>query len=92
MRADPATTEELGTVPELGLEDTKHAIDAASKAFKTWSKTTAKVRLSYLFIVVALTVMSVVQQRHDILMKWYALMREHSDDLSRLIVSRSVSP
>ncbi|TBU36821.1 Aldehyde/histidinol dehydrogenase [Dichomitus squalens] len=63
---NPATTEELGTVPELGLEETKQAIDAASKALKTWSKTTAKTR-------------------HDILMKWYALMCEHSDDLARLI-------
>lgn len=42
---DPATAEELGTVPELGLEETKQAIDAASTAFKTWSKTAAKVRI-----------------------------------------------
>ena len=45
-RADPATEEELGTVPEMGLEETKLAIDAASRAFKTWSKTTGKVRPS----------------------------------------------
>ena len=30
--ADPATTEELGTVPEMGIEETKEAIEAASKA------------------------------------------------------------
>ncbi|KAI0677764.1 succinic semialdehyde dehydrogenase [Trametes maxima] len=41
---NPATTEELGTVPEMGLEETKEAIEAASRAFKTWSKTTAKQR------------------------------------------------
>ncbi|TBU28323.1 succinic semialdehyde dehydrogenase [Dichomitus squalens] len=70
---NPATTEELGTVPELGLEETKQAIDAASKAFKTWSKTTAKTR-------------------HDILMKWYALMCEHSDDLARLITLENGKP
>ena len=40
---DPATEEELGTVPEMGLDETKQAIEAASKAFKTWSKTSAKV-------------------------------------------------
>ena len=45
VRIDPATTEELGTVPEMGLEETKEAIEAASKAFKTWSKTTGKVCL-----------------------------------------------
>ncbi|KZT05585.1 succinate-semialdehyde dehydrogenase [Laetiporus sulphureus 93-53] len=41
---NPATEEELGTVPEMGLAETKQAIDAASRAFKTWSKTTAKHR------------------------------------------------
>nr|VWO98109.1 Adenylate cyclase [Ganoderma boninense] len=70
---NPATTEELGTVPEMGLAETKQAIDAASKAFKTWSKTTAK-------------------HRHDILIKWFALMREHSDDLARLITLENGKP
>ena len=41
---DPATTEELGTIPEMGLPETQEAIDAAAAAFKTWGKTTAKVR------------------------------------------------
>ncbi|KAI0005049.1 succinate semialdehyde dehydrogenase [Russula compacta] len=41
---NPATGEELGTVPEMGTEETKEAIDAAGKAFATWSKTTAKQR------------------------------------------------
>lgn len=40
---DPATSEELGTIPEMGLTETKEAVEAASVAFKTWSKTTAKV-------------------------------------------------
>ncbi|KAJ7756186.1 succinate-semialdehyde dehydrogenase [Mycena metata] len=63
---NPATLEELGTVPEMGLAETKEAIDAASKALPEWSKTTAK-------------------HRHDILMKLFALMKEHQDDLGRLI-------
>ncbi|KAF9534622.1 succinate-semialdehyde dehydrogenase [Crepidotus variabilis] len=41
---NPATNEELGSVPEMGLEETKEAIEAASKAFPSWSKTTAKHR------------------------------------------------
>jgi succinate-semialdehyde dehydrogenase/glutarate-semialdehyde dehydrogenase len=40
---DPATDDELGTVPEMGLEETKEAIEAASRAFVSWSRTTAKV-------------------------------------------------
>ena len=42
---DPATEEELGTIPEMGLEETKAAIAAAGKAFQTWGKTAAKVSL-----------------------------------------------
>ena len=41
--SDPATNEELGTIPDMGVSETKEAIDAAAKAFTTWSKTTAKV-------------------------------------------------
>ncbi|KAH9854802.1 succinate-semialdehyde dehydrogenase [Lenzites betulinus] len=41
---NPATSEELGSIPEMGVAETKEAIDAAAKAFKTWSKTTAKQR------------------------------------------------
>lgn len=43
---DPATNEILGTIPELGLAETKEAISVAEKAFKTWSKTTVKVCIS----------------------------------------------
>lgn len=43
LATDPATAEELGAIPDMGLAETKEAISAASKAFKTWSKTTAKV-------------------------------------------------
>lgn len=42
---DPATNEELGSVPEMGLEETQEAIAAAAKAFPEWSRTTAKVGL-----------------------------------------------
>ncbi|KAJ3822600.1 succinic semialdehyde dehydrogenase [Lentinula raphanica] len=63
---NPSSNQELGTVPEMGLAETKEAIDAAAKAFPSWSSTTAK-------------------ERHDILMKMYALMQQHHDDLGRLI-------
>ena len=44
---DPATGEELGTVPEMGIEETQEAIDAAGRSFATWSKTTAKVTVPH---------------------------------------------
>jgi succinate-semialdehyde dehydrogenase/glutarate-semialdehyde dehydrogenase len=41
---NPATGEILGHVPNLGAAETRTAIDAAQKAFPTWSKKTAKER------------------------------------------------
>jgi acyl-CoA reductase-like NAD-dependent aldehyde dehydrogenase len=81
---DPATGEELGTVPEMGIEETKEAIDAAGRSFVTWSKTTAKVMGRHPETCYHLTWGR--QQRHDILMKFYNLMKEHEDDLARIIV------
>ncbi|THH27639.1 hypothetical protein EUX98_g6546 [Antrodiella citrinella] len=70
---NPATGEELGHIPEMGIVEAKEAIEAASNAFKTWSKTTAK-------------------ERHDLLMKFYQLMRENDDDLGRLITLENGKP
>ncbi|KIM29643.1 hypothetical protein M408DRAFT_328857 [Serendipita vermifera MAFF 305830] len=63
---NPANGKELGQVADMGVDDTKRAIDAASNALPAWSKTTAK-------------------ERHDILMKFFKLMTENSEDLGRLI-------
>jgi len=49
---DPATKDVLGTIPELGISETKEAIDAAAKAFPAWSTTTAKASLSNLLAMV----------------------------------------
>jgi succinate-semialdehyde dehydrogenase / glutarate-semialdehyde dehydrogenase len=42
--ADKATGELIGRVPQMGASETTAAIDAASVAFKTWSKVLAKDR------------------------------------------------
>jgi succinate-semialdehyde dehydrogenase/glutarate-semialdehyde dehydrogenase len=41
---NPATGEIIGTVPKLGATETRHAIEAADRAFVTWRKQTAKAR------------------------------------------------
>ncbi|KAF8318265.1 succinate semialdehyde dehydrogenase [Clavulina sp. PMI_390] len=41
---NPANDDFLGTVPDMGVADAKEAVEVASHAFKTWSKTTAKSR------------------------------------------------
>src|SRR5215470_13933946 len=41
---NPATSEVLGTVPKLSAAETRHAIEAANRAFPAWAKRTAKDR------------------------------------------------
>lgn len=45
---NPANGEEIGKVPEFGATETRQAIEAASAAFKIWSKTLAKERANIL--------------------------------------------
>jgi len=70
---DPATEEELGTIPEMGLEETKAAIAAAGKAFQTWGKTTAKVsclRGKREYVDRAFRCLDVVSTRHSHEVLW----------------------
>ena len=41
---NPATGDDIGTVPKLGRSETNRAIDAAEVAFQSWRKVTAKER------------------------------------------------
>ena len=45
---DPATGAEVATVPDLGAEDARRAIDAANRALPAWSAKTAKERAAIL--------------------------------------------
>ncbi|HJU16665.1 MAG TPA: NADP-dependent succinate-semialdehyde dehydrogenase [Stellaceae bacterium] len=45
---DPATGETLGTVPRMGAEETRRAIEAAARAFPSWRAKTAKERAQIL--------------------------------------------
>lgn len=42
---NPATGQEIGLVADMGEEEADLAVKEAYKAFQTWKKTTAKVRL-----------------------------------------------
>lgn len=46
---NPATHEKIGEVPDGGRDDAARAIDAAGRAFKTWSRLTAYQRSKYLY-------------------------------------------
>lgn len=41
---NPANQGQLGSVPDMGADETRQAIDAANKAFPAWKKRTAKER------------------------------------------------
>ena len=41
---NPATGDVVGAVPDLGVEETRQAIEAANEAFKEWAATPAKAR------------------------------------------------
>jgi succinate-semialdehyde dehydrogenase / glutarate-semialdehyde dehydrogenase len=45
---NPATREPIGTVPDMGVPDTRRAIEAASQAFPAWAALTAKERAAIL--------------------------------------------
>ena len=45
---DPASGEVLGTVPKMGAEETRRAIEAANKALPAWRAKTAKERAQIL--------------------------------------------
>src|ERR1043165_5753501 len=45
---NPATGETLGTVPRMGAEETRHAIEAADRALPAWRAKTAKERAQVL--------------------------------------------
>jgi len=40
---NPATGEVIGSLPDMGHEETEQAVQAAYKAFYSWRNTTAKV-------------------------------------------------
>jgi succinate-semialdehyde dehydrogenase/glutarate-semialdehyde dehydrogenase len=45
---NPATRESLGTVPNMGVADTRRAIEAAARAFPVWAALTARERAAIL--------------------------------------------
>lgn len=64
---DPATGEQIGTCPDMGISDIPAVIEAATAAFESYRNTTAK-------------------QRHDLLLRFFELVKESSLDLANLIV------
>jgi succinate-semialdehyde dehydrogenase/glutarate-semialdehyde dehydrogenase len=71
--SNPATGERLGSVPRLGAEETRAAIEAAEAALSSWRSQTGK-------------------ERSAIMMRLYALIMEHQEDLALLMTAEQGKP
>ncbi|KAF8938690.1 succinate semialdehyde dehydrogenase NADP+ linked [Dissophora ornata] len=71
---DPARGTEIGNFPDMGVQETEKAIQAAKRALPEWSQTTAKA-----------TINGTKQDRAGILRKWYNLIIENEQDLAKII-------
>ena len=45
---DPSNGDVIGTIPKMGADETRRAIEAAHEAFQNWKRTTAKERAAIL--------------------------------------------
>jgi acyl-CoA reductase-like NAD-dependent aldehyde dehydrogenase len=67
---DPSDTSEIGRVALSSAEHVQKAVEAAKKAFPSWSSMTIKARAA-------------------IMLKFHALVRDHAQELARLIVKEN---
>lgn len=70
---NPATGEEIGTIPNMGAAEATQAVEAAYTALQSWKALTA-------------------QNRADILLVWYKLVLEHTDELALIMTIEQGKP
>jgi succinate-semialdehyde dehydrogenase/glutarate-semialdehyde dehydrogenase len=70
---NPATGEILGSVPNLGVDETRVAIEAAAAALGPWRSRTGK-------------------ERSAVMMRFYALIMQHQEDLAVLMTAEQGKP
>ncbi|PTV53944.1 NAD-dependent succinate-semialdehyde dehydrogenase [Acinetobacter seifertii] len=70
---NPATGEEIGTIPNMGGAEATQAVEAAYTALQSWKALTA-------------------QNRADILLAWYTLVLDHSDELALIMTIEQGKP
>ncbi|MBU3083839.1 NAD-dependent succinate-semialdehyde dehydrogenase [Acinetobacter seifertii] len=70
---NPATGEEIGTIPNMGAAEATQAVEVAYTALKSWKALTA-------------------QNRADILLAWYQLVLDHTDELALIMTIEQGKP
>lgn len=71
--SNPATGEEIGTIPNMGAAEATQAVEAAYTALQSWKALTA-------------------QNRADILLAWYKLVLDHTDELALIMTIEQGKP
>ncbi|MFA2972522.1 NAD-dependent succinate-semialdehyde dehydrogenase [Acinetobacter pittii] len=70
---NPATGEEIGTIPNMGAAEATQAVEDAYTALQSWKALTA-------------------QNRADILLTWYKLVLDHTDELALIMTIEQGKP
>lgn len=70
---NPATGEEIGTIPNMGAAEATQAVESAYTALQSWKALTA-------------------QNRADILLTWYKLVLDHTDELALIMTIEQGKP
>lgn len=71
--SNPATGEEIGTIPNMGAAEATQAVEAAYTALQSWKALTA-------------------QNRADILLAWYKLVLDYTDELALIMTIEQGKP
>ncbi|KAJ6021742.1 hypothetical protein N7540_007246 [Penicillium herquei] len=83
---DPRTGALLAKIPQSGLSDVNRAVDAASRAFPSWSQTSRQERSDVL-----LRIASIIQQKRELFAAFESLDQGKTLARARVEVDRAIS-
>jgi acyl-CoA reductase-like NAD-dependent aldehyde dehydrogenase len=83
---DPKTGKLYGKMPVTSPAEVETAVDAATEAFKTWSKTSRVVRSKYLRRIADL-----IQEHHELFAVWESIDQGKTLSRARVEVDRAIS-
>ncbi|KAJ5390399.1 uncharacterized protein N7496_001467 [Penicillium cataractarum] len=83
---NPRTGELLAQVPRSALSDVDHAVDAASRAFPTWSRTSRQERSEVL-----LRIAGILSEKKELFAVWESIDQGKTISRARVEVDRAIS-
>jgi acyl-CoA reductase-like NAD-dependent aldehyde dehydrogenase len=83
---NPRTGELLAQIPRSALSDVDHAVDAASRAFPTWSRTSRQKRSEIL-----LRIAAILYEKRELFAVWESIDQGKTLSRARVEVDRAIS-